>query len=91
MPCTDGAYATTRHHAPTLVDTFGTRCPLSLRACYAMSGTDLAYQAHSCSQPYTVSSTLRLPGYDPPLACYASATRCPVLNWHIRSRSSWML
>eukprot|EP00961_Rhodomonas_salina_P007750 105205-Rhodomonas_salina.1 len=41
---TELAYAGVQHHWRS----FQTRLPVSLRACYAMSGTELAYGALRC-------------------------------------------
>eukprot|EP00961_Rhodomonas_salina_P234589 3170587-Rhodomonas_salina.2 len=67
-----------------------TRCPVLThascpRACYEMSGTDIAYGAtrrRTCKplRPPSRRST--------PLSAYALATRCPVLTWapkHLRA------
>eukprot|EP00961_Rhodomonas_salina_P282440 3816465-Rhodomonas_salina.1 len=51
---------------------------IALRACYAMSGTDLAYGTTSWPPPCRLS--LLCSHRSAPLSAYARPTRCPVLT-----------
>eukprot|EP00961_Rhodomonas_salina_P240266 3246461-Rhodomonas_salina.2 len=68
------------------------RCAISLRACYAIPGTDVAYGA-TCLRVLSYQPTCVLcdARYCPVLtestglwlSAYALARRCPVLTWHM--------